>query len=192
MNLTNLTSFLMLWFGAAITPSFAATVEQKQSFGAFSLIDEIRTREPGEAEIMHVATEWTKLHLRWRSQDGNLVVNITDDGLMLQIDVASESNCSRSAPHQKFQSTRGEPALWQATTAAVRDLLRVCLRVKRAAALSYLHEMRQSAGDFEMGVEAMKSRSVILFGKTLKRCRPRSREQAIIIDPFASRCEGRW
>ena len=192
MRLADLGSFLMLCFAAG-APSVAATVEQSRSFGTFALIEEVRTREPDEPLIMHVATEWTKLHLRWRSRDSSLIVNLTDDGGMLEIDVKTESECFLSAPYQRFR-TGGEPALWQAMTTAARDLLRACPRVKRTAALSYLREFGQAANDFQTGVAAMKSRSILLFGKTLKRCRPRSvtRQPMIITDPFASRCDGRW
>jgi len=194
MRLLNVTSLLAVCFSAAATPSFAATVEQSQRFGTFALITEVRTRDAGEPVIMHVATEWTKLHLRWRSQDGSLVANLTDDGGMLKIDVESEAKCFLSAAYQRYLGKSGEPALWQATTMAVRDLLRACLRVDRSAALSYTRELAQSAHDFETGVEAMKSRSIVLFGPTLKRCRPKPArpKQLDIIDPFASTCAGLW
>lgn len=192
MKLTDVGFFLMLCFAAG-APSAAATAEQTRSFGTVALIEEVRTLEPDEPPIMHVATEWTKLHLRWRSQDGALIVNLTDDGEMLQIDVKTRAECFLTAPYQRFR-TGGEPALWQAMTSAAHDLLRACPRVKRAPALSYIRELGQSAADFRTGVEAMKSRSTGLFGKTLKRCRPRSapRQHTIVTDPFASRCDGRW
>jgi hypothetical protein len=192
MRLADVSSFLMLCFAAG-APSVAATVEQSRSFGTIALIEEVRTREPDEPLIMHVATEWTKLHLRWRSEDSSLIVNLTDDGGMLQINVKTGFECFLSAPYQRFR-TGGEPALWQAMTTAARDLLRACPRVRRTAALSYLRELGQSATDFQTGVAAMKSRSILLWGKTLKRCRPQpvTRQPMIITDPFASRCDGRW
>lgn len=191
MRLVGLGSFLMLWLAAG-TPVAAATVKQSQSFGSLALIEEV-TLNADEPPIMHFATEGTKLHLRWRSQDGSVTVDLTDDGGMLQIDVKTDAECILSAPHQRF-STGGESALWQAMTTAVRDLLRACSRVKPAAVLSYLRELGQSENDFEIGVKAMKSRSTLSFGKTLRRRRPQSvtRAQMTIIDPFVSRCDGRW
>jgi hypothetical protein len=192
MRFADLGSFLMLCFATG-TPSAAATIEQSRSFGTIALIEEVRTREPDEPPIMHVATEWTKLHLRWRSKDGSLIVSLTDNGGMLQIDVKTESECFLSAPYQRFR-TGGEPVLWQAMTTAARDLLHACPRVKRTAALFHLRELGQSANDFQTGVAAMKSRSILLFGKTLKRCRPQSvtRQHTIITEPFVSRCDGSW
>jgi len=193
MRLLNLVSFVMLCF-AAIVPSSAKTVEQNQSFDTFALIEEVRTREPNEPLIMHVATEWTKLHLRWHSHDKTVVAELTDDGSMLRIDVKSEAHCFSSADYQRYRGTSGEPALWQAISTTVHGLLRVCPRVNRLAALRYSRELGQSVDDFHTGVEAMKSRSFILFGTNLKRCRPKpvKPKELSIIYPFPSTCSGVW
>ena len=191
MRLANLGFLLMLSFAAG-GPSAAATVEQSRSFGTIALIEEVRTREPNEPPWMHGATDWTKLHLRWRSQDGSLIVDLTDDGEMLQIHGERKGGCLLSAPYQRFR-TGGEPALWQAMTMAARELLRTCPGVQHTEGRFYLRELGQSANDFQAGVAAMKSRSISLFGKTLKRCRPQPvSQQHMLVDPFASRCDGRW
>jgi hypothetical protein len=77
---------------------------------------------------------------------------------------------------------------------AVRDLFHACVKVNESAALSYIRELGQSASDFQIGVEAMKRRSTVLFGANLKRCRPKplSVKQPVIVDPFANPCGGLW
>lgn len=194
MSPANLTWSLALCLSAAATPSFAATIEQSQGFGTFALITEVRTRDAGEPESVHFATEWTRLHLRWRSQDRSLVADLSDDGGMLKIEVKSDAECSSSSSFHRYRNTSGEPALWQATTTAVRDLLRICPRVSRSAALSYSRELAHAADDFQTAMEAMKSRSIAMFGSSLKRCRPKpvNPKQPVSVDPFSSPCGGLW
>jgi hypothetical protein len=64
------TAFAALALAFALPGSAsAATNERSTPFGTFSLIEEVRKVDPGEAPIIRVGTEGTKLHLRWRSAD---------------------------------------------------------------------------------------------------------------------------
>ncbi|WP_448661856.1 hypothetical protein ACG3SL_14380 [Sphingomonas sp. CJ20] len=183
--------FVSLGAGGVAAP--AETTERASNFGAITVVEEVRTRDPGAPPVMHVATEWTRLHLRWQTQDRRLSVTLRDDGEMLDIDV-SAGDCLLFARYQRFEPAKGEPALWRSMIAAVRTQLQRCAGIKPSAATSYQAEMRRADSDFALAVEAMKDRSRVVFGPNLKRCRPFCHKpgQPAFFEPFQNRCDGRW
>lgn len=171
----------------------AKTVATNTSFGAIELVQEVRTRDPGEPEVMHVATEWTKLRLLWASQAGDMTVRLEDDGEMLDIYVAGH-DCLSRAPFQRYRNEIGEPALWNSVLANMRNLMSACPRVSASQSRSYTREISNSADDFVPAVEALKSRTHTVFRSDLKRCRPKQARpnEPILHVPFANVCDGRW
>lgn len=177
--------FSLMWHASC----HAKTTEQRTEFGLLSLVQETRTPDPGEPPIMHVATEWTKLHLRWTSRAGDMTVDLVDDGSMLQIDVSGH-DCSSAAPYQRYRQEIGEPRLLAQMRMNLTELLKVCPRVSRSQAAIYVQEFGGIKNDYVAGVEALKQRARNTFTNTLARCRPRN--DGVIPQPFESRCGGTW
>lgn len=174
----------MSWNGA----SQAGTVERRMSFGSISLVEEIRTRDPGEPATMHVATEWTKLHLRWIPGSGDLLLDLVDNGGTLQIEVRGH-DCSSIASYRRYSLAIGEPELWQSLKGSLHHLVETCPRISPEQGAAYEREFSRTYDDYIAGVEALKVHARHSF-KSLARCRaPKAK---LLIDPFQKRCEGTW
>lgn len=171
----------------------AETVEQRTAFGAVVLVQEVRTRDPGQPPIMHMADEWTKLHLRWTAATGDMTIEIVDDGHALSI-AADGHECALRSTYERYARQTGEPALWRQMQAYLQQLAKVCPRISRVEVRAYGRALAGAEDDFVAGVEALKKRAALVFKHDLGRCRPRRVEGTIIIpsDPFADRCDGTW
>lgn len=163
-----------------ISSALAATVEHLTGFGKFDLVEEVRTRDPGEPPIMHVATEWTKYHLRWRSSDNVVRFALTDDGEQLSASFEGRECSSRSA-FQQFSGKTGEPILFDEALKQLGQTFEVCPRVSAAERQHYAREFALSADDFVPAVEALKLSGAKKFGSWRNRCIDR----APGFDPFA-------
>jgi len=149
----------------------AETVVRETGFGAFTLVQETRTPDPGEPPIMHVATAWTKLHLRWRSKTGDMMVEIIDDGGKLEIDTEGHG-CLSATRYLLYGKRLAEPALWSDIRQALAGIMEVCPRIEPGQREAYAAEFARAHDDYIAGIEAMKRRAVKLFGPSLKRCPP--------------------
>jgi hypothetical protein len=166
----------------------AETVMQETSFGAFTLVREIKTRDPGEPLIMHVATEWTKLHLRWRSRTGDMRVELIDNGGMLEIDMDGHE-CSSGARYLRYGKRLGEPALWSDMNSMLASLTKICPRIEPARRAAYAAEFALARDDYVAGIEALKKRAARLLNPSLTRCR--RLQTSVIPDPYAL-CRDYW
>ena len=163
-----------------ISPALATTVEHPTQFGRFELVEEVRTHDPGEPLIMHVATEWTKYHLRWRSIDGVVRFALTDDGEKVAAFFEGK-DCSSASAFQQFSGRVGEPALFHEAMQQLGELFKACPRVTATEHQHYVREFASSTNDFIPAVEALKQRGAKKFGSWRNRCVSR----APGFDPFA-------
>jgi len=172
-------------------PARAETTEQRTAFGKVVLIQEVRRRDPGQPPLMHVADEWTKLHLRWTAATGDMMVEIVDDGRTLSIAVDGHE-CSLTSSYERYARQPGEPALQRQMRAYLQQLARGCPRIPLVRAQAYAQAFADTRDDFVAGVEALKRRATRVFKRDLARCRARRFDGAIVIDPFGDRCDGVW
>lgn len=188
------TLLTLLFALVGTTSGQAKTVETKTTFGLVELVQEVRTRDPGEPEIMHVATEWTKLRLVWKSRDGDLTVRLEDDGQMLDVYVEGHE-CATRAPFQRYALQVGETGLWNSAMSNMRSIVAACPRITAQQKRSYVREISLAQDDFVPAVEALKSRARVVFQTDLKRCRPqpaRSQDHIMTFDHFGPDCSQRW
>jgi hypothetical protein len=140
---------------------------------------------------MHFADEWTKLHLRWTAATGDMMIEIVDDGRTLSIAVDGHE-CSLTSSYERYARQPGEPALRRQMRAYLQQLTKECPRISRVRAQAYAQAFGDTRDDFVAGVEALKRRATLIFKRDLARCRVRRFDGAIVIDPFADRCDGVW
>ncbi|MET0309902.1 MAG: hypothetical protein ABW023_14445 [Sphingomonas sp.] len=181
-------SFALLALAIDSGPAAARTVEEETRFGSIELVVETRTRDPGEPPIMHVATEWTKLRLRWRPKTGDMRVDLIDDGGGLRIEGRGH-DCLSAAQGQRYGKRLGEAALWNALRAHLDSLMAVCPRISPRQARTYRQAFAMSRDDYVAAIEAMKKRALTLFRRPLMRCKAWTQSFA---DPFSGRCAGEW
>jgi hypothetical protein len=167
----------------------AKTVERKTKIGTLLLVEENRTSDPGEPPPLHIANEWTKLHLRWIALSGDMTIDLEDDGHMLQI-VVDGHDCIGSAPFQRYRQREGEPEIWAEMHSSLLAVLKACPRIGADQAAIYIRGLREAGADFAVGVEALKHLARQTFRNTLARCRPR--RNPVVLGPFDDRCDGVW
>lgn len=181
----------------------AGTVETRTPFGRIEMVEEVRTRDPGEPPIMHVATEWTKLHLRWRSRDGVVSVDIVDDGWMIKAYVdatVGKASCLSSVNYLQYSGVAGESEI----EAEVRDLIarllatRGCALVSREVSADQVRTLADGAEDFAAAEVGLRARARDLFKRPPTRClapppqppppRPKKGQPEILMipEPFES------
>jgi len=157
---------------ALARPASGGTTEQSTPYGAFNVIVEVRTADPGEVPIMHVNTEWTKLRLRWSSADAALTADLIDNGRFMVIELKGY-DCFSNSFYFAYRNRAGEPDLRWRLADALANLLKVCPRIPEPLRAAYIAEFERSEADYRIAVEAMKAQALLLFYNTLKRCLPK-------------------
>ncbi|KRA56173.1 hypothetical protein ASD79_17595 [Caulobacter sp. Root655] len=166
------------WFAAAAQ---AGTVETRTPFGRIEMVEEVRTRDPGEPPIMHVATEWTKLHLRWRSADGVMSVDVIDSGGIVQAAIEG-ADCSASTAYLQYSGVAGEHEIVDGVRTLLALLDKDCPRLPSGA--TYATTLADGAADFVAAEDGLRSRALILFRRPLTRCLPPPMNRLFPSDPF--------
>lgn len=168
----------------AATVAHAGTVETRTPFGRIEMVEEVRTRDPGEPPIMHVATEWTRLHLRWRSADGVMAVDVVDDGWIIGA-TARGADCSASSTHLQYSGVAGEAEIKDVVRELLASLDKACPRLPKGAA--YAPTLAQGDTDFAAAEDGLRSRALALFRRPPTRCLaplPTSGSMMMIMEPF--------
>lgn len=160
---------LAAWSALAASVAQAGTVETRTPFGRIELVEQVRTRDPGEPPIMHVATEWTNLHLRWRSLDGVMSVEVIDSGAMIEA-VVNGADCSASTSYLQYSGVAGELAITQGVRDLLASLEKLCPRLPPGAA--YSRTLADGAADFAAAEDGLRARALALFKRPLTRCLP--------------------
>jgi hypothetical protein len=185
----------VVWLASAAQ---AGTVETRTAFGRIEMVEEVRTRDPGEPPIMHVATEWTKLHLRWRSVDGLMAVDVVDDGRMIEANVTvgtGEPRCSTSAHYLQYRGAAGEAEIESELRALIARFATWCPIVSTTTGTSYARSLADGASDFVEAEDGLRAGARDLFKRPPTRClapRP-SKARGMLIpvpspfDPFPCR-----
>lgn len=152
----------------------AGTTETRTTFGTIEMVEEVRTRDPGELPIMHVATEWTKLHLRWRSADGVVAVDVIDDGTMIEARVnatVGKAFCVSSINYLQYSGVAGEHEIEDDVRAQIAWLPSGgCNILSREAATGYARTLADGAKDFAAAEDGFRARARDLFKRPLTRC----------------------
>jgi hypothetical protein len=176
----------------SVSTAQAATVTRETRFGAFTLTEEVRTRDPGEPLIMHMATEWTKLRLIWRSTDQAVTTEIVDDGAFLDSESRVElleKSCSSSGGYFQYAPSDDQSGLWRSMRQSMSQLLKNCAAIPPSAKQSYPASLTSASDDFLPAIAAFKKRAAILFPRPgFVRCSAPTRSKNIIItNPNAGR-----
>jgi hypothetical protein len=151
----------------------AGTVETRMPFGRIEMIEEVRTLDRGELPIMHMPNEWTKLHLRWRSADGVVRVDVIDDGRIIEAGVSAEAGkefCISSADHLQYSGVAGEAEIKDQLRNVIASLANGCPVVSPAAAIAHARTLADGAADFAAAENGMRVRALALFKRPLPRC----------------------
>jgi hypothetical protein len=170
----------------------AGTVETRTAFGRIELVEEVRTRDPGEPPIMHVATEWTKLHLRWRSADGVVAVDVIDDGWMIEALVTAtvgKASCVSSIDYLQYSGVAGEDEIADDLRAHIEWLPSGgCTMFSREASAGYARTLADGAKDFVAAEDGLRARARDLFKRPLSRCLapppPKAGQPVFVRQPF--------
>ena len=153
----------------------AGTTETRTAFGRIELVKEVRVRDPGEPPIMHMATEWTKLHLRWRTVDGVVAVDVIDDGRMIEARVTAtvgKASCISSINYLQYSGVAGERAIRDEVRAHVAWLPSGgCTILSREAAAGYAATLADGQDDFAAAEDGLRTVARDLF-KRPTRCLP--------------------
>jgi hypothetical protein len=152
----------------------AGTTETRTAFGRIEMIEEVRVRDPGEPPIMHVATEWTKLHLRWRSADGGMSIDVIDDGWMIEAlftATVGKASCVSSTNYLQYSGVAGEYEIEDSVRAHIAWLRSGgCTMLTREAAAGYARTLADGAEDFAAAEDGLRARARDLFKRPLTRC----------------------
>lgn len=151
----------------------AGTVETRTSFGRIEMVEEVRTLDPGELPIMHMPNEWTKLHLRWRSADGAVRVDLIDDGRLIEAGVSAEAGrdlCAASADHLQYSGVAGEDEIKDGLREIIASLANGCPVVSPAVAVAHARTLADGAADFAAAEDGLRARALQLFKRPLTRC----------------------
>ncbi len=158
------------WFAAAAQ---AGTVETRTPFGRIEMVEEVRTLDPGEAPLMHMPSEWTKLDLRWRSADGLVRVDVIDDGWIIKARVFAEAGkdlCIASADHLQYGGVAGEDEIKDQLREVIASFANECPVVSPADAVAQARTLADGAADFAAAEDGMRARALELFKRPLTRC----------------------
>jgi hypothetical protein len=152
------------WLAAAAQ---AGTVETRTPFGRIEMVEEVRTRDPGEPAIMHVDTEWTQLHLRWRSADGVMSVDVIDSGWIIQAAIKG-ADCSALTAHLQYSGVAGEDEIIDGVRTLLALLDKDCPRLPPGA--TYATTLADGAKDFAAAEDGFRAWARDLFKRPLTRC----------------------
>lgn len=159
-----------VWLTAAAQ---AGTVETRTPFGRIEMVEEVRTRDPGEPAIMHVATEWTKLYLHWRSADGVMTVDVIDNGWMITADIrasAGKPSCSTGANYLQYRGVAGESEIENELRTVIARFPQWCSIVSPATGADYARTLADGADDLAAAEDRLRTRANDLFKRPLTRC----------------------
>jgi hypothetical protein len=157
----------------AASAAQAGTVETRTAFGRIEMVEEVRTLDPGEMPFMHMANEWTKLHLRWRSADGVVRIDVIDGGWTIEARVSAEAGqdlCIASADHLQYGGVAGEDEIKDQVREVIASLANGCPVVSPAAAVAHARTLADGATDFVAAEDGMRARALQLFKRPLTRC----------------------
>jgi hypothetical protein len=147
----------------------AGTVETRTPFGRIEVVEEVRTRDPGEIPIVHVETAWTKLHLRWRSQDGVMGVDVIDNGRIIEV-FLNGADCVARTDYLQYSGVAGELEIQDGVRELLASLDKACPRLPAGAA--YAPTLADGAADFKAAEDGMRTRALVLFKRPPTRCLP--------------------
>jgi len=175
----------------------AGTVETRTPFGRIEMVEEVRRRDPGEPPIMHVATEWTRLHLRWRSLDGVVALDVVDDGWRIKANIEvriGQASCLSSADYLQYSGVAGEYDIAGEVRALIARLpTSGCAFFSREASAGYVRTLADGVHDFAVAEDGLRARAGDLFKRPPTRClvplpspRPKKGQPEIFmaLDPF--------
>jgi hypothetical protein len=162
----------------------AGTTETRTAFGRIEMVEEVRVRDPGEPPIMHVATEWTKLHLRWRSVDGWMIE-------ALFTATVGEASCVSSINYLQYSGVAGEHEIEDDVRAHIARLPSGgCTILSPEAATGYARTLADGAKDFAAAEDGFRARARDLFKRPATRCLAppfsKAGQPAVIPPPFQS------
>ena len=148
------------------TPAHASLTRVSTPIGPFALIEETKTLDPDEPLIMHVASTWTKLELRWPTPDG-LSISLKDDGQFLDL-VIDNPGCLSLGITSYANGARG---VMRDLRIARRNRVAVCRRLGAAKLSAEQAALEVNGSEFESAFAALKARATTAF-HSLKRCTP--------------------
>jgi len=151
----------------------AGTIETRTSFGRIEMVEEVRTPDPGELPIMDMPDTWTKLHLHWRSADGVVGVDVTDDGRIVEARVSAEAGkqfCISSADHLQYSGVAGEAEIKDQLQNLIASLAAGCPVIVPPTAVAHARTLADGGPDFAVAENAMRARALVLFQHPLTRC----------------------
>jgi hypothetical protein len=153
--------FAALLLASAIAAGAGAAIAgQPARFGALQVEQVSKAGDPG-AE---------RLHLRWRSADGQAWLYLIDDGETMRADVDAR-DCRVTIHYQKYDGRPGEPRLRRRLLDAVGSMARYCTRLPERERAAWRSEYETAETDFPAAIEEMKRQAYYLFGDDMKRCR---------------------
>ncbi|MDQ0250110.1 uncharacterized protein YjeT (DUF2065 family) [Sphingomonas kyeonggiensis] len=170
--------------------AWSGTVEHRTAFGSMTLIQEEWTRDPDQVPMIHAPNAWKKLHLRWDAREGDMSVELLDDGRVLQIGVRGH-DCLQASTFHHYARRTGEPALWREMVGQLDTLAKACPRVSALRREALGREFAAARDDFVAGVEALKKRAATVVARDLNRCSFkgfRTGSRVIIPDPNVGVC----
>jgi hypothetical protein len=171
---------LVAGLALAASQAHAATVEKATRFGVIAVVEEERRRDPGQVPLIHVADEWTKLHLRWTSRDGVMTVDVADDGERIEA-VVDGAGCSSSSSYLQY-SGAGELEIADMVRGVLASLDRACPRFAKGVA--YAPTLADGAEDFAAAEAAMRAQAVVLFKRPSTRCLPPRDQIPMVAGPY--------
>lgn len=137
--------------------------------GAFVVMEERYTMPEGRTPIMHVPTQWTKIHLSLDVPGGHVNVSLTDTGSRLGASVTT-AGCISSNSYLQYDGEHPDQRhLYEAMESTVRRLIRHCTH-SREVLRQTLPLLRRARRDFPAALEVMKSRARNAFGGRWGRC----------------------
>lgn len=137
--------------------------------GAFVVMEERYTLPAGRTPIMHVPTEWTKIHLSFDAPGGHVNVSLTDNGSRLGASVIT-AGCQSGGSYLQYDGEHPDQRhLYEAMEGTVRTLIRHCTRDREVLRQTLLL-LRRARRDFPAALEVMKSRAGSAFGGRWTRC----------------------
>lgn len=167
MNVPAIAIAALLLVFTAVGGGRAAAAAPPERFGALELYEQAAE---GRAGNRAGRRDGARLHLGWRSADGRLTLDLTDDGEAMRADVGVRF-CRVIVQYMRYRNRPGEPRLRRSLRDAVGGLLDRCEAVPAPERAPWLAEYDRAEADFPAAIEAMKRRALRLFGGDLKRCR---------------------
>ncbi len=164
---------LGIFAALAASAAVAGTVETRTAFGRIEMVEEAWTLDPGATPLIGMANAWTKLHLRWRSADGLMAVDVIDDGWMITADLSAgvgKPSCSTSINYLQYSGVAGEFEIQPELRAAIARFAKWCPVVSPATGARYAATLADGAVDFVAAENGLRTRTRERFGRSPARC----------------------